>query len=167
MPISLLSSLSKVTKNFIQTRLEDFTVSNQILLDFQHDFRGSCWHQLRRLTKVVSDKLNWRQSAAMLLLDVRQAIERLWYDELTFKLIHLEYSSYLVHLVSGLISYRLLSSTCWSQHCLRSFFISSRKIFQPIRKWLSHCTQMTSLWYCLVRPSRTPGRISYNIFQFQ
>lgn len=58
--IILQSSLSKVAEKFIISRLESFTVSNLIELEFQHSFRkkDSCKHHHRRVADEIFDNLN-------------------------------------------------------------------------------------------------------------
>lgn len=77
--ISLILSFSKVAETIALARLAAFTNANYILPDFQYSFcrRHGCRHQLRSVTEILTNKLNRDQSVALLLLDVRQALDGL------------------------------------------------------------------------------------------
>ena len=107
-PISLLRSLSKIAEAVILKRLNDHVELSNLLPDYQHGFRSGhgAGHQLLRVSEYISDKLNKRWHTSMLLLDVKQAFDRVWHDGLKFKLISQNFPPYLVGVVSSFLSNR-------------------------------------------------------------
>lgn len=107
-PISLLPTMGKITENVIHTRIEAFTREQNILPGSQHRFRskhGTC-HQLLRVTEFLADNLNKGFTTAMVLLDVRQAFDRVWHDGLIFKLKEIGLPPYLTRIVRSYLTGR-------------------------------------------------------------
>ena len=107
-PISLLSTLSKVAESIILRRLNKFVKESNILPNFQHGFRHhhSTSHQLLRVAEHIAVNLNMSRHTSMLLLDAKQAFDRVWHDGLIFKLIILNCPHYLIGLVQSFLSNR-------------------------------------------------------------
>ncbi|OXU19992.1 hypothetical protein TSAR_005064 [Trichomalopsis sarcophagae] len=109
-PISLLCTLSKLAETIILDRLNKFTEVKEILPDFQHGFRsrhGTC-HQLLRVSELLANSFNKRSHTSMLLLDAKQAFDRVWHDGLIHKLIKLETPHYLIGIMKSFLSDRTL-----------------------------------------------------------
>lgn len=106
-PISLLSTLSKVAEEVIRARLEDHVQQNNLIPNFQFGFRKEhgTGHQLLRVTEHIVHARNQRRQVSMLLLDVRQAFDRVWHDGLIYKM-QPRFPPYLTNLVRSYLSGR-------------------------------------------------------------
>lgn len=107
-PISLLSSISKVAESIILSRLNTHVEQNNILPEFQHGFRkqhGTA-HQLLRVTEFLADMLNKRRHTTMLLLDAKQAFDRVWHPGLIHKLTELNFPDYLIGTIKSFLADR-------------------------------------------------------------
>ena len=107
-PISLLRTLSKVAESIILKRLNNFIKESKTLPDFQHGFRHhhSTCHQLLRVAEHIADNLNKSKHTSMLLLDAKQAFDRVWHDGLIYKLIQLDCPHYLIGIIKSFLSDR-------------------------------------------------------------
>lgn len=92
-PISLLSLISKIAETVFLSRLNDHLYKYKIIPDFQYGFRykHGTEHQLLRISEFITDNLNKRWPTAMLLFDAQQAFDRVWHDDLFYKLIELKF----------------------------------------------------------------------------
>ena len=107
-PISLLCTLSKVAEGIISKRLNKFIEEASILPNFQHSFRhrhGTC-HQLLRVAEFIANSRNRRQHTSMLLLDCKEAFDRVWYEGLISKLNKLGCPQYLIALIKSFLTDR-------------------------------------------------------------
>ena len=97
-PISLFCTLSKFVESIIVWWLDKLVKESNILPNFQHGFQHhrSTLHQLIRLSEQIADNLNKSKHMSMLLLDAKQAFDRVWHDGLILKLIIQNYPHYLI-----------------------------------------------------------------------
>ncbi|GFY08599.1 RNA-directed DNA polymerase from mobile element jockey [Trichonephila clavipes] len=107
-PISLLSTIGKSFEKIILKRLQEHTDSHNLIPDFQHEFRSetSTNHQLLRLTNRVINGFNSGDTTGDAILDVEKAFDRVWHDGLIFKMIKLNFPSYIIHLINSYLSDR-------------------------------------------------------------
>ncbi|GFV27857.1 RNA-directed DNA polymerase from mobile element jockey [Trichonephila clavipes] len=107
-PISLLSTIGKIFEKIILKRLKEHTDNHNLIPDFQHGFRSetSTNHQLLRLTNRVINGFNGGDTTGGAFLDVEKAFDRVWHDGLLYKMIKLNFPSYIIHLVNSYLSDR-------------------------------------------------------------
>ncbi|GFV88235.1 probable RNA-directed DNA polymerase from transposon X-element [Trichonephila clavipes] len=89
-PISLLSTLSKITESIILTRLKNFIYTNNLLNPNQYGFTNklSTLHPLLNLTEAISEGFQNKKSTGAVFLDIQKAFDRVWLTGLTYKLIN-------------------------------------------------------------------------------
>ncbi|GFW96303.1 probable RNA-directed DNA polymerase from transposon X-element [Trichonephila clavipes] len=89
-PISLLSTLSKITESIILTRLKDFLYTNNIINPNQYGFTNkfSTLHPLLNLTEAISEGFQSKKSTGAVFLDIQKAFDRVWLTGLIYKLIN-------------------------------------------------------------------------------
>ncbi|GFV38072.1 probable RNA-directed DNA polymerase from transposon X-element [Trichonephila clavipes] len=77
-PISLLSTLSKITESIILTRLKDFLYTNNIINPNQYGFTNklSTLHPLLNLTEAISDGFQSKKSTGAVFLDIQKTFDR-------------------------------------------------------------------------------------------
>ncbi|GFV58231.1 probable RNA-directed DNA polymerase from transposon X-element [Trichonephila clavipes] len=88
-PISLLSTLSKITESIILTRLKNIININNIINPNQYGFTNklSTLHPLLNLTEAISEGFQRKKSTGAVFLDIQKAFDRVGLTGLTFKLI--------------------------------------------------------------------------------
>ncbi|GFV24724.1 probable RNA-directed DNA polymerase from transposon X-element [Trichonephila clavipes] len=88
-PISLLSTLSKITESIILTRLKNIININKTINPNQYGFTNklSTLHPLLNLTEAISEGFQRKKSTGAVFLDIQKAFDRVWLTRLTFKLI--------------------------------------------------------------------------------
>ncbi|GFX02458.1 probable RNA-directed DNA polymerase from transposon X-element [Trichonephila clavipes] len=98
-PISLLSTLSKLTECIIPNRLKKFINDKNLINPNQYGFTNklSTLHPLLRLTESISEGFQKKKSTGVVFLDIQKAFNRVWILGLTFKLITYEIPSPLIH----------------------------------------------------------------------
>ena len=106
--ISLLSALSKIFEKVIYRRMLEYCEESNALADVQFGFRRghSTAHQLQRVVNIVNNAKTRGMSTAMALLDVQKAFDNVWHNGLVFKLLRLQFPSYLVKLIASYLSQR-------------------------------------------------------------
>ncbi|GFT42918.1 probable RNA-directed DNA polymerase from transposon X-element [Trichonephila clavipes] len=107
-PISLLSTLSKITESIILTRLKDFLYTNNIINPNQYGFTNklSTLHPLLNLTEAISEGFHSKKSTGAVFLDIQKAFDRVWLTGLTYKLINYNIPPPLVFLLHSYNSNR-------------------------------------------------------------
>ncbi|GFU50464.1 probable RNA-directed DNA polymerase from transposon X-element [Trichonephila clavipes] len=88
-PISLPSTIGKLTESIILHRLENFINENNLLNPNQYGFTNklSTLHPLLRLTEHISEGFQKKKSTGAVFLNIQKAFDRVWINGLTFKLI--------------------------------------------------------------------------------
>ncbi|GBM99435.1 putative RNA-directed DNA polymerase from transposon X-element [Araneus ventricosus] len=88
-PISLLSTLSKLTENFILDKLNDHLAGNKILCPEKFGFRKSLTttHQLLKVVEYITSGFEKGECTGAVFLDVQKAFDRVWIQGLIRKLI--------------------------------------------------------------------------------
>ncbi|GFU96231.1 RNA-directed DNA polymerase from mobile element jockey [Trichonephila clavipes] len=88
-PISLLSTLSKITESIILNRLKNIIYINNIINPNQYGFTNklSTLHPLLNLTEAISEGFQRKKITGAVFLDIQKAFDRVWLTGLTFKLI--------------------------------------------------------------------------------
>ncbi|GFT37072.1 probable RNA-directed DNA polymerase from transposon X-element [Trichonephila clavipes] len=107
-PISLLSTLSKITESIILTRLKEFLYTNNIINPNQYGFTNklSTLHPLLNLTEAISEGFQSKKSTGAVFLDIQKAFDRVWLSGLTYKLINYNIPPPLVFLLHSYNSNR-------------------------------------------------------------
>ena len=107
-PVSLLPTLSKIFEKVILTRLQQHTVTDEIIPPFQFGFREghSTSHQVRRVVNYIKEGFRVKKSTGMIMLDLTSAFDSVWHDGLIFKLAALNYPRYLISIVNSYITER-------------------------------------------------------------
>ncbi|GFS64058.1 probable RNA-directed DNA polymerase from transposon X-element [Trichonephila clavipes] len=107
-PISLLSTLSKLTEYIILNRLKKFINDNSLINPNQYGFTNklSTLHPLLRLTESISEGFQKKKSTGVVFLDIQKAFDRVWILGLTFKLITYDIPSPLIHLIHSYLTNR-------------------------------------------------------------
>ncbi|GFT28704.1 probable RNA-directed DNA polymerase from transposon X-element [Trichonephila clavipes] len=107
-PISLLSTIGKLTESIILHRLKNFINEHNLLNPNQYGFTNklSTLHPLLRLTEHISDGFQKRKSTGAVFLDIQKAFDRVWINGLTFKLISYNLPPLLIHLIHSYLTNR-------------------------------------------------------------
>ncbi|GFV49204.1 probable RNA-directed DNA polymerase from transposon X-element [Trichonephila clavipes] len=107
-PISLLSTISKLTESIILHRLKNFINEHNLLNPNQYGFTNklSTLHPLLRLTEHISKGFQKRKSMGAVFLDIQKAFDRVWIIGLTFKLISYNLPPPLIHLIHSYLTNR-------------------------------------------------------------
>ncbi|GFV45283.1 probable RNA-directed DNA polymerase from transposon BS [Trichonephila clavipes] len=106
-PISLLSTIGKLTESIILLRLKNFINSNNLLNPNQYGFttKLSTLHPLLRLTEHISEGFR-KKSTGAVFLDIQKAFDRVWINGLTFKLISYNIPPPMIHLIHSYLTNR-------------------------------------------------------------
>jgi len=104
-PISLLPLLSKLFEKLLLTRLKPILDEKQIIPTHQFGFRcnHSTTDQVHRITTLIEKTVEEKQVCSSICLDVAQEFDKVWHDELIYKLellLPTEYSQILKYYLS-------------------------------------------------------------------
>ncbi|GFT94512.1 probable RNA-directed DNA polymerase from transposon X-element [Trichonephila clavipes] len=107
-PISLLSTIGKLTESIILLRLKNFINSNNLLNPNQYGFttKLSTLHPLLRLTEHISEGFQKKKSTGVVFLDIQKAFDRVWINGPTFKLISYNIPPPMIHLIHSYLTNR-------------------------------------------------------------
>ncbi|GFT71777.1 probable RNA-directed DNA polymerase from transposon X-element [Trichonephila clavipes] len=107
-PISLLSTIGKLTESIILHRLKNFINENNILNPNQYGFTNklSTLHPLLKLTENISEGFQKKKSTGAVFLDIQKAYDHVWINGLTFKLITFKIPHPLIHLIHSYLTNR-------------------------------------------------------------
>ncbi|GBM91126.1 putative RNA-directed DNA polymerase from transposon X-element [Araneus ventricosus] len=107
-PISLLSTLSKLTENFILDKLNEHLAENKILCPEQFGFRKSLTttHQLLRVVEYITSGFENGECTGAVSLDVQKAFDRVWIQGLIHKLIRYKTPPHLLQLLKSYLEER-------------------------------------------------------------
>ncbi|GBO37692.1 putative RNA-directed DNA polymerase from transposon BS, partial [Araneus ventricosus] len=107
-PISLLSTLSKLTENFILDKLNEHLAENKILCPEQFGFRKSLTttHQLLRVVEYITSGFEKGECTGAVFLDVQKAFDRVWIQGLIHKLIGYKTPPHLLQLLKSYLEER-------------------------------------------------------------
>ncbi|GBN55803.1 putative RNA-directed DNA polymerase from transposon BS [Araneus ventricosus] len=110
-PISLLSTLSKLTEKFILDKLNVHLVENKILFPEQFGFRKSLTttHQLLRVVAYIKSGFEKGECTGAVFLDVQKAFDRVWIQRLIHKLIRYKTPPHLLQLLKSYLEERKFS----------------------------------------------------------
>lgn len=102
-PISLLSSLSKITEKVILERINTFNTKNKIIIDEQFGFRGghNTTMQVARIAHAITLNYNKSNVTSLALLDIEKAFDTVWIDGIIYKLIKYKFPHSLVKLLQN------------------------------------------------------------------
>lgn len=101
-PISLLSTMSKITERVILKGLIEFKEKEKIIADHQFDFRKkhSTIQQIIRIINDISINFNKNSVTVMLLLDIAKAFDKVWVEGLIYKMIPYNYPPTLIKFIT-------------------------------------------------------------------
>lgn len=87
-PISLLSNIGKIYEKILLTRLLKHINEVSTLPEEQHGFREkhSTLHQLLRVSEIIIEGFNSKQSTGAIFLDIAKAFDKVWSNGLLLKL---------------------------------------------------------------------------------
>ncbi|GBM58561.1 putative RNA-directed DNA polymerase from transposon BS [Araneus ventricosus] len=107
-PISLLSTLSKITEKFILDKLNEHLIRNKILCPEPFGFRKSLTtnHQLLRVVEYFTKGFNRDKCTAAVFPDIQKAFDRVWKQGLIHKLIMYKTPPHLVQLLNSYLDDR-------------------------------------------------------------
>lgn len=107
-PISLLSTLSKLTEKIILSRIQAFENHNEIIIDEQFGFRAghSTTMQAARIAFSIKEQFSKHKTTSMCLLDIEKAFDTVWQDGLIHKLINHKFPEHLIQLVINYLKNR-------------------------------------------------------------
>lgn len=107
-PISLINSMAKVVESFLQEEIRDFVVQNGILPGNQFGFRAglSATHQAAHLAEAAAKEDRPRRRAAVALLDLEKAYDRVWREGLVHKLVERRFPQWIVRWISDWLTDR-------------------------------------------------------------
>ncbi|GBN48768.1 RNA-directed DNA polymerase from mobile element jockey [Araneus ventricosus] len=107
-PISLLSTLSKLTENFILDKLNEHLAENKIFCPEQFGFRKSLTttHQLLRVVEYITSGFEKGECTGAVFLDVQKAFDRVWIQGLIHKLIGYKTPPHLLQLLKSYLEER-------------------------------------------------------------
>lgn len=136
-PIALLSSLSKVAERIIYRRLMDFTLTNNILPNYQYGFRPGHGppDQLHRVLTLLLSHLDHGHSCVGVSLDLAKAFDTVWHEGLIYKLITFNYPRWLVTLIRSYLlqrHFRLHSGNIISQLHHVPFGVPQGSVLGPL-----------------------------------
>ncbi|KAL4105014.1 hypothetical protein QTP88_020289 [Uroleucon formosanum] len=107
-PICLLSSVSKIFEKIIHSRLTNYLNAINAIPHFQFGFKSnhSTTQQLLRLTEHISNGYEKKQHTGAAFLNVAQALDRVWYDGLLYKLKILNTPNAIFNLIKSYLTAR-------------------------------------------------------------
>ncbi|GFT13603.1 probable RNA-directed DNA polymerase from transposon X-element [Trichonephila clavipes] len=107
-PISLLSSLSKITEHIILNRINTFISDTSFINPNQYGFtrRLSTYHPLLRQTEKITSGFQRSRSTGAVFLDIQKAFDRVWISGLIYKLIIYNFPPSLIHLINSYLTNR-------------------------------------------------------------
>ncbi|GBN75635.1 RNA-directed DNA polymerase from mobile element jockey [Araneus ventricosus] len=107
-PISLISTLSKLTENFILDKLNEHLAENKILFPEQFGFRKSLTttHQLLRVVEYITSGFEKGECTGTVFLDVQKAFDRVWIQGLIHKLIRYKTTPHILQLLNSYLEKR-------------------------------------------------------------
>lgn len=102
-PISLLSSISKITEKVFLKRVKDFDNRGKIMIEEQFGFRSghNTSLQVARIANSVIANYNKDNVTSMALLDIEKAFDTVWIDGIVYKLIRYKFPGYLIRLINN------------------------------------------------------------------
>ncbi|CAF4242510.1 unnamed protein product, partial [Rotaria magnacalcarata] len=113
-PISLLSCLGKLLEKIMKQRLMNILEQRNILPEHQAGFRPkkSTLNNIIRLTKYARNNLEQngrRRHSAVILFDIKAALDSVWHDGLIYKLNELRIPKYLMYYLISFLQNRTAS----------------------------------------------------------
>lgn len=107
-PISLLNSMGKILEKIIHNRIIAFVEEKKLLPSYQFGFRRghSTIHQAMRIKKFITENKQSKKSTGLVLLDIEKAFDSVWHDGLIYKLIQMNFPSYLIRMIDAFIRNR-------------------------------------------------------------
>nr|GBN24302.1 putative RNA-directed DNA polymerase from transposon X-element [Araneus ventricosus]GBN24314.1 putative RNA-directed DNA polymerase from transposon X-element [Araneus ventricosus] len=131
-PISLLSSLSKVTEAVILTRLQEATESHMIPYKFGFRKNLSTAQQLLRIKDSIREGFESGWETGAVLLDIAKAFDRVWSDGLIYKLITMPIPGSIIMLIATYLQGRLFTvrvgSNLSSERVIRAGVVQGSKV---------------------------------------
>lgn len=107
-PISLLSTLSKITERVILNRLNSNLNTNRILVNKQFGFRHkhSTTTLLGQLVDHITNGYNENKHTGMIVLDKEKAYDTVWHEGHLFKLSQYKFLPYIIKIIYAWLSKR-------------------------------------------------------------
>ncbi|GBM27751.1 putative RNA-directed DNA polymerase from transposon BS [Araneus ventricosus] len=145
-PISLHSTLSKQTENFIFDKLNVHLVRKKFLCPEQFDFRKSLTttHQLLRVVEHITSGFEKGECTGAVFLDVQKAFDRVWIHGLIHKLIRYKTPLHLLQLLKSYLEERKftfkIGNSISEAKIMRAGIPQGGKIFpDPLLSLYDHC----------------------------
>lgn len=133
-PISLLPTISKIFEKVLQKQMEPYL---NILPKQQYGFRKhlSTTMQLININEFISSAYYKNETAAMLMLDVAKAFDRVWHKGLITKLHKYNFPSYLILIINSYLigrSFRIKLNKTYSEYEIIEAGVPQGSILGPI-----------------------------------
>ncbi|GFX32158.1 RNA-directed DNA polymerase from mobile element jockey [Trichonephila clavipes] len=100
-PISLLNRFAKIFERIILNRIKTHCKAIHCIPPEQCGFQEdhSTLHQLIRVTNIINEGFASKLYTVGVFLDVKRAIDKMWHDGLTYKMITLKFPAYLIKII--------------------------------------------------------------------
>lgn len=107
-PISLLSCVSKIYEKILKEKMIKIIEDHKLYPDEQFGFRRGhgTSHQVLRLCNIVKTNRAIGRSTGMILLDIEKAFDSVWHNGLIYKMINLNFPSFLCKIIQSFVSNR-------------------------------------------------------------
>lgn len=107
-PISLLNSVGKILEKIIYVRLINFIEEKELLPEHQFGFRRghSTTHQAMRIKRFIQTNKQNKKSTGIVLLDIEKAFDSVWHNGLIYKLIKMQFPTFLIRMIKAFIQDR-------------------------------------------------------------
>lgn len=107
-PISLLPTFSKLLEEIILSRLQDEIIENRVLTNKQFGFRQgpNTTPQALRLVEKIYERYHNHDKTVVAFLEIAKAFDRVWKDELLYKMSRARISRQLVKIIQSFLDQR-------------------------------------------------------------
>uniref|UniRef100_A0A6M2DPJ2 Putative reverse transcriptase panstrongylus megistus n=1 Tax=Xenopsylla cheopis TaxID=163159 RepID=A0A6M2DPJ2_XENCH len=107
-PITLLNTMSKTIEKVILTRIKEHLTEHNIIPHCQYEFRErhSTLHPLCRITENTITNFSKHKNTSAIFIDLEKAFDSIWIEGLIYKLIILQFPTYLINTISSHLTHR-------------------------------------------------------------
>ncbi|GFU87561.1 RNA-directed DNA polymerase from mobile element jockey [Trichonephila clavipes] len=107
-PISLVNATAKIFERIILTRIKSHCKALDCIPPEQCGFREgrSTLHQLIRVANIINEGFAHKFYTVGVFLDVKRALDKMWHDGLTYKLIKMQFPDYLIKIIHNFLHNR-------------------------------------------------------------
>lgn len=136
-PISLLSTLSKLTEKIILERINSFNKKHKIIIDEQFGFRSghNTSMQVARIAHAITLNFNKANVTSLVLLDIEKAFDTVWIEGIIYKLIRYKFPQPLIKLIHNYLTGRRFQTkinTSYSQNRYPKAGVPQGSVLGPV-----------------------------------